>query len=134
MAIVRAQSYFYRRNLIFLAYQLHRYNLAVHGADFMPGCQIGPGLRIEHPSGIVVGAGVVIGKNCTIMQGCTLGARESKSKKVSNNFPRLGDGVKMGANSSILGDVIIGSNSTIGAHSLILKNVGENSTIIGIWK
>jgi len=133
MFIFRVQSYLYKRKLIFLAYQLHRYNLAVHGADFMPGCEIGPGLRIEHPAGIVIGAGVVIGNSCTILQGTTIGSRDSRSKDLSNKFPRLGDNVKIGANSTILGEVQIGSNSIIGAHSLVLKSTAENSTIMGLW-
>jgi serine O-acetyltransferase len=134
MVLFRIQSYLYSHKLIFLAYQLHRYNLAVHGADFMPGCKLGPGFRVEHPSGIVIGAGVVVGSNCTIMQGVTLGARDSKSSNLENKFPCLGDDIKVGANSSILGDVYVSSHSTIGAHSLVLKDVEPNSTLKGLWK
>ena len=134
MVLFRVQSYLYSRKLIFLAYQVHRYNLAVHGADFMPGCKVGPGFRVEHPVGIVIGAGVVVGSNCTIMQGVTLGARESKSSNLENRFPRLGDNIKVGANSSILGDVYVGSGSAIGAHSLVISNVEPNSVIKGVWK
>jgi serine O-acetyltransferase len=68
------------------------------------------------------------------MQGVTLGARESKSSNLENRFPRLGDNIKVGANSSILGDVYVGSGSAIGAHSLVISNVEPNSVIKGVWK
>jgi serine O-acetyltransferase len=102
-------------------------NLNLHGIDVLPGARIGGGLRIEHPVGIVIGAGCVLGENCTIMQGVTLGVRSVIRKFNTHKYPIVGSNVFIGPNSTLLGDIIIGDNVTINAHSLVLISCPEKS-------
>jgi len=102
------------------------------GADILPGAQIGPGVRIEHPVGIVIGAGVKAGLNLTILQGVTIGASSAKKTKASSVFPVIGDRVYIGANSSVIGGIKIGSDTHIGAHTLVIRSANEKSKLFGV--
>ena len=88
---------------------------------------IGPGLRIWHFGQIFIHPDVIIGKQCTIRQGVTIG-----NKYEGSGCPCIGDNVDIGANSMILGGVKVGSNSTIGAMTLVNKDVPENCIAVGI--
>jgi len=130
LVLVRAQNIFYKYKLIIFSYAIHRFNLGMHGIDVMPGAKIEPGLRIEHPVGIVIGGCVQIGRNCTLMQGVTLGIRDFGESNYENS-PILEDGVRIGPNVSVLGGVKIGANSIIGANSVVLNSFPPNSIIYG---
>ncbi len=82
------------------------------------------GTNFPHPVGIVVGKGVEIGKNCTIFQNVTIG-------KWNGALPKIGDNVKIYANSVIYGDTTIGNNAVIGAGSVVTKSVPDNAVVVG---
>jgi len=130
--LIRLQSFFYTHKLIFLAYLLHHWNLITTGADVLPGCKIGAGLRIDHPVGIVIGAGTIIGQNCTIMQGVTIGVKHIDRTFNDHKYPIIGDNVSIGSKASILGGVYVGSNSIIGAHAVVTKDASAGSNLVGI--
>lgn len=88
---------------------------------------IGPGLRIWHFGGIFINANVVIGENCTLRQGVTIGSREDNGP-----VPVLGDNVDIGAYAQILGGVTIGNNCKIGAMSVVITDVPDGATAVGI--
>jgi serine O-acetyltransferase len=132
VVLIRLQSFFYQNKLIFLSYFVHHLNLTVTGADVLPGCEIGPGLKIEHPVGIVIGAGVKIGENCTILQGVTIGVKLVSEAENDHKYPTIGNNVTIGSKASILGGVVIGSNSIIGAHSVVVRDARPGSVLIGI--
>lgn len=94
--------------------------------------QIGPGLRIYHGSGIVIGKGTIAGNNLTLEHGVTLGNRMGSKRDDWNLFPRLGNNVFIGCGASILGNVSIGNDAKIGADALVLKDVPDNATAIGV--
>jgi serine O-acetyltransferase len=100
------------------------------GAEICVGAQIGVPIILRHPSGIVIGGGVKIGAHCTILQGVTIG--EKYVQNPDGMYPVIGDSVQIGCNSSILGKVIVGSNSVIGAHALILKDVEDGEVAFGL--
>ena len=99
------------------------------GIEIHPGATIGKGLFIDHGMGVVIGETTEIGDNCTIYQGVTLGGT---GKDVGKRHPTLGDNVMVGAGAKVLGPVKIGSNSKIAANAVVLREVPENSTAVGI--
>ena len=99
------------------------------GIEIHPGATIGKGLFIDHGMGVVIGETAEIGDNCTIYQGVTLGGT---GKDVGKRHPTLGNNVMIGAGAKVLGPVTVGSNSKIAANAVVLREVPENSTAVGI--
>ena len=65
--------------------------LALSGFDFLPGVEVGPGLLMHHPQGIVTGCGAVVGTGCTLLQNVTLGERFADGRS-PHDYPHVGDG------------------------------------------
>ncbi|MDV8077560.1 DapH/DapD/GlmU-related protein [Rhodococcus sp. IEGM 1370] len=105
-------------------------NLFLTGADFVPGCVIGPGLMMQHPNGIVVGSTVSAGAKLTVLQQVTIGESISSISDLSN--PIIGNEVLLGAGSRILGGVKIGNNAKVGANAVVLIDVPDSATAVGI--
>jgi serine O-acetyltransferase len=100
-------------------------NTVLTGADIALPAQIGGGLRLFHPVGIVVGPKCTLGAGCTLMQGVTLGAGAGGS-------PTLGDGVFVGPGAVILGALTVGDRSVIGANSVVLSAVPPDVFAAGL--
>ncbi len=105
---------------------------------FMTGCDIdrlsviGPGLKLPHPSGIVIGP-CVIGRNAMILQHTTIGLRHFSDDELDpGNFPVIGDNVVLSAGAVILGSVRIGDNAAVGANAVVLSDVPNHCTAVGI--
>src|SRR5258706_9275961 len=129
--IRRYQSWHQRRGIISRAFckilvMRHRFWSVVTGADIPLNCQIGGGLLIPHPNGIVIHPGARIGVNCLIFQQVTIGSRSS------GGLPEIAGHVDIGAGAKDLGAVNIGAHARIGANAVILKDVEGASTAIGI--
>lgn len=99
------------------------------GIEIHPGATIGRRLFIDHGMGVVVGETAIIGDDVTLYHGVTLGGTSLEKKK---RHPTLGNGVSIGNTSSILGDIVIGDNSRVGAGSVVLRDVPPNSTVVGV--
>ena len=97
-----------------------------YGIHMTPGTKIGKGLRIAHPTSIVV-THCEIGENFTIYQNCTIGQKFYKS----GWYPKIGYNVTLYANSSIIGDVTVADNVVIGANSLLVKDALEPGNYVG---
>ena len=91
------------------------------------GAKIGGGLRIDHFGAIVISPGAVIGRNCTIRQGVTIGNRKSL-----DDIPVIGDNVSIGAGAKILGAIHVGNNARIGANAVVICDVPDGCTAVGI--
>ena len=99
------------------------------GIEIHPGAQIGRRLFIDHGMGVVIGETAVIGDDCTLYHGVTLGGTTwNKGKR----HPTLGNGVVVGAGAKILGPIEIGAGARVGSNSVILKQVPEGATVVGI--
>jgi serine O-acetyltransferase len=99
------------------------------GVDIHPGASFGPGLFIDHATGVVIGETANVGANVTIYQGVTLGGTSFDRGK---RHPSVGDRVTIGAGAKILGPVAIGNDSRIGANAVVVKPVPANSVVVGI--
>jgi serine O-acetyltransferase len=99
------------------------------GIEIHPGAQIGRRLFIDHGSGVVIGETSVIGNDVTLYQGVTLGGT---GKEKGKRHPTLHDGVFVGNNANILGNITIGENSRVGAGSVVLRDVPPDSTVVGV--
>ncbi len=99
------------------------------GIEIHPGATIGKGLFIDHGSGVVIGETAEIGDNCTIYQGVTLGGT---GKHTGKRHPTLGDNVMVGAGAKVLGPFDVGSNTKIAAGAVVLAEIPDNSTAVGV--
>ena len=99
------------------------------GIEIHPGAKIGKGLVIDHGMGVVIGETAEIGDNCTIYQGVTLGGT---GKDVGKRHPTLGNNVMVGAGAKVLGPFTIGDNTKIAAGAVVLEEMPDNCTAVGI--
>lgn len=106
---------------------LYRLTETLFGIGLPKSARVGPGLRIWHFGNIFIHTKVVIGSHCTLRQGVTIGNRYNDDR-----VPVIGDNVEFGAYAQVLGDVRIGNNCKIGAMSLVLCDVPDGATAIGI--
>ena len=134
--ILRAQQCLHRtggRVQRLLARLLQPIGNWVVGADFGPGMVIGPGLRLVHPVGVVMGFGARVGDNVTFASGVTLAARYYDDNHSGEQaFPVIEDGVAVGAHAVLVGGVRVGRNAMVGANSVVLSDVPENSVVFGV--
>ena len=99
------------------------------GIEIHPAAFIGERLFIDHGSGVVIGETAIIGDDCTIFQGVTLGGT---GKDRGKRHPTLCNGVFVGAGAKILGNIEIGNNVKIGANAVVLTDVPDNATAVGV--
>ena len=99
------------------------------GIEIHPGATIGKGFFIDHGMGVVIGETTEIGDNCSVYQGVTLGGT---GKDVGKRHPTLGNNVMVGAGAKVLGPFSIGDDTKIAAGAVVLKEIPENSTAVGV--
>ena len=125
----RIAHYFYNHKMFFISRLISQINRFITGIEIHPGAKIGSAILIDHGMGVVIGETAVIGNRVTIYHGTTLGGT---GKETGKRHPTVGNNVIIGAGAKVLGPITIGDNSKIGANSVVLKNVPENSTVVGI--
>ena len=99
------------------------------GIEIHPGATIGEKFFIDHGMGVVIGETTIIGDNVLVYQGVTLGGT---GKDQGKRHPTIGDRVTIGAGAKVLGNITIGSDSNIGAGSVVIDDVPEHSTVVGV--
>ena len=102
---------------------------ALTGIEIHPGARIGHSVFIDHGMGVVIGETAEIGHRCLLYQGVTLGGT---GKDHGKRHPTLGENVVVGAGAKVLGAITIGPNTRIGAGSVVVRDVEEDSTVVGI--
>lgn len=99
------------------------------GIEIHPKATIGEKFFIDHGMGVVIGETTIIGDEVLIYQGVTLGGT---GKDLGKRHPTIGDRVTIGAGAKVLGNITIGNDSNIGAGSVVIDDVPEHSTVVGI--
>lgn len=119
----------YKKKHFFLARLLSQISRFFTGIEIHPGATIGKGLFIDHGMGVVIGETAEIGDDVLIYHGVTLGGT---GKDTGKRHPTVGNNVVIGCGAKVLGPINIGNNVKIGANSVVLKNVPDDSTTVGI--
>ena len=125
----RIAHFFSNLELKFIARLISQFARFLTGIEIHPGAKIGKRLFIDHGMGIVIGETTTIGDNCTIYHGVTIGGTGKDKYK---RHPDLGNNVIVGCGAKVLGPIKIGNNVKIGANAVVLKEVPDNSTVVGI--
>lgn len=126
------KAYYYIYNLLYSIFCLYNIRIFLNnhitvGLKYVKNKKT----KFPHPIGIVIGQKVILGENCIIYQNVTIGAKDTENYKESK-YPILGDNVIIYPNSIIIGDVKIGNNAIIGAGSLVLNDVEEDTVVVGV--
>lgn len=125
----RIAHFLYINNLKFIAKIISQISRFFTGIEIHPAAFIGKGLLIDHGSGVVIGETAIIGDDCTLFHGVTLGGRGNTKGK---RHPTLYNGVFVGAGAKILGNIEIGNNAKIGANAVVLTDVPDGATAVGM--
>lgn len=112
---------------LFLHSSFHSFWSCLAGMEISLDCQIGGGLLIPHPNGIVIHPQATIGPNCLIFQQVTIGDGGSLS-----GVPTVGGHVDIGAGARLLGGIRVGNHAKIGANAVVLQDVPEHATAVGV--
>ena len=125
----RRANWFYRHNMKYIARWISQRARHKTGIEIHPGATIGKGLFIDHGMGVVIGETAEIGDYCTIYQNVTLGGT---GKDHGKRHPTLGNNVLVGAGARVLGPFKVGDNARIAAGAVVLTEVPENATAVGV--
>jgi serine O-acetyltransferase len=125
----RLTSRLWRGNFRLIGRFLSQVARLLTGIEIHPGATIGRRVFIDHGAGVVIGETAVVGDDVTLYQGVTLGGTGHERGK---RHPTLRDGVFVGSNAQVLGNICIGENSRVGAGSVVLRDVPPNSTVVGV--
>jgi len=125
----RVSHKLHRAGFTLLARILSQVNRALTGIEIHPGAQIGRRCFIDHGMGVVIGETTEIGDDVLLYQGVTLGGT---GKEKGKRHPTIGNSVVIGTGAKILGNITIGNHSKIGAGSVVIHSVPDNSTVVGV--
>jgi len=125
----RLAHFFFKKKLFFIARVISQISRFFTGIEIHPGAVIGRRFFIDHGMGVVIGETCIIGDNVTLYQGVTLGGT---GKERGKRHPTLEDNVLVATGAKVLGSIVIGENSKVGAGSVVLKSVPANATVVGI--
>lgn len=125
----RIAHWFYKHEHYFAARLISYLSSQKTNIDIHPGATLGRRVFIDHGVGVVIGETAEVGDDVTIYQGATLGGT---GKDVGKRHPTLGNGVMVGAGAKVLGPFKVGDNTKIAAGSVVLSELPENCTAVGV--
>ena len=125
----RINHWLWNHGFFLLARWLSQVARFLTGIEIHPGAKIGRRLFIDHGLGVVIGETAVVGDDVTLYQGVTLGGT---GKEHGKRHPTIEENVVIGGGAKVLGNITVGRNCRIGAGSVVLRNVPENSTVVGV--
>jgi len=125
----RINHWLWSRKMRFLARAMSQITRFWTGVEIHPGARLGRRLFIDHGMGVVIGETAIVGDDVTLYQGVTLGGT---GKDEGKRHPTLRNGVFVGNNANILGNIVIGEHSRVGAGSVVVRDVPPDSTVVGV--
>jgi serine O-acetyltransferase len=125
----RIQHWLWVHGWRFVARFLSQFTRLITGIEIHPGAEIGRRFFIDHGMGVVIGETTIIGDDVTLYQGVTLGGT---GKETGKRHPTIGNKVVIGSGARVLGNITVGENSRIGAGSVVLRDVPDHSTVVGV--
>jgi serine O-acetyltransferase len=125
----RMNHWLWNHRLFLLARMLSQAARFLTGIEIHPAAKIGRRLFIDHGLGVVIGETAIVGEDVTLYQGVTLGGT---GKEHGKRHPTIEDRVVVGGGAKILGNITVGKNCRIGAGSVVLRNVPDDSTVVGV--
>ena len=125
----RLSHMLYNLKLYFLSRLISQIGRFFTGIEIHPGAKIGRRLFIDHGLGVVIGETAEIGNDCIIYHGVTLGGT---GKDKIKRHPTIKNNVIIGCGAKVLGPITVGNNVKIGAMSVVLKNIKDGTTVVGI--
>jgi serine O-acetyltransferase len=125
----RFAHWLFKKKRFFLARLISQISRFFTGIEIHPGAKIGSRFFIDHGMGVVIGETCEIGDNVTIYQGVTLGGT---GKERGKRHPTIEDHALIATGAKVLGSIVIGKNSKVGGGSVVLEDVPENATVVGI--
>ncbi len=126
----RLSRWFYKREFFMLARWISQVGRRRTGIEIHPGAKIGRKMFIDHGMGVVIGETAEVGDNVLIYHGVTLGGTGHDGDK--KRHPTVGDNVVIGTGAKLLGPIVVGDNVKIGANAVVLSDIPDNSTAVGI--
>jgi serine O-acetyltransferase len=127
--IHRIAHWLWRRHLKLMARALSQMARSLTGIEIHPGASLGPGFFIDHGMGVVIGETAEVGADVTLYHGVTLGGTSLEKGK---RHPTLEDRVVVGAGAKVLGAIIVGHDSRIGANAVVVRAVPPDSVVVGV--
>ncbi len=125
----RITHWLWQRGARLLARTLAEVTRILTGVEIHPGAELGPGLFIDHATGVVIGETAEVGEDVTIFHGVTLGGT---GRETGKRHPTVGDRVTIGAGAKVLGPIKVGDDSQIGANAVVVKEVPSSAVVIGV--
>lgn len=125
----RINHWLWNHNFLLLGRWLSQVARLFTGIEIHPGAKIGRRFFIDHGMGVVIGETAIVGDDVTLYQGVTLGGT---GKEHGKRHPTILDNVVIGGGAKVLGNITIGRNCRIGAGSVVLRNVPDDSTVVGV--
>ncbi|MFC4559692.1 serine O-acetyltransferase [Virgibacillus kekensis] len=125
----RIAHFFFKRRLFFIARAISQFSRFLTGIEIHPGAKIGRRFFIDHGMGVVIGETCEIGDDVTVFQGVTLGGT---GKEKGKRHPTIKNNAMIATGAKVLGNIIIGESSKVGGGSVVLKDVPDHSTVVGV--
>jgi len=127
--IHRIAHYFYKKKIAFLPRLLSEFARLITGIDIHPGATLGRRVIMDHGAGIVIGESSVVEDDVLIYQGVTLGGTSLERAK---RHPTIEKRCVLGAGAKILGNIVVGEGSRVGANSVVVRDVPPGCTVVGV--
>jgi len=129
LLLYRVAHWLWKKRVPFIPRALSQFARFITGIEIHPGATIGSGMFIDHGMGVVIGETAEVGDNVTLFQNVTLGGT---GKQRGKRHPTLGNHVVVGTGAKVLGPIKIGNYVKIGANAVVLQDVPDHSTVVGI--